>query len=72
MLNHWQLFAALYFVFDLILSGYRIMKMSSLAPSPGCTLEAIFQEKIPKINLAPDTAIALDFASDDDAADECQ
>ena len=45
-----QLFAALY---DLILC--RITKMSSLAPSPGRTLEAIFQEKIPKINPADET-----------------
>ena len=42
-----QLFAALY---DLILC--RITKMSSLAPSPGRTLDAIFDEKIPKINPA--------------------
>lgn len=45
-----QLFAALY---DLILC--RITKMSSLAPSPGRTPEAIFQEKIPKINPADET-----------------
>lgn len=45
-----QLFAALY---DLILC--RITKMSSLAPSPGRDIDAIFQEKIPKINPEDET-----------------
>jgi len=46
-----QLFAGLYESnYDLILC--RITKMNFLAPTPGSTLQEIFQAKIPKINAA--------------------